>query len=325
MQTSLDPWVKTVLSQYTFRVLGFVPIADSTRQASCVIETDKGTKCIHTYHDEQELRLDYAVAEYMAGRGFRRIPRMIRNKYGDPFVLCENAWYACTDEVEGRPLRFSPEDVLPLARDLAWIHEAIQGFPLEQGRDRYPVTWKTMMLRAVQDWKQTLEEWQRGTVRDGFQTQVLTNETWMNDHMRRVTRAFGSQPEPKSARCLGEVRLEQFVMGTNNRLYMTTWPRPYPDSPLYDLAKLCLSALDQGYPEAVPDILREYQTIRALSDLEREQIRTYLLFPHTNWKLLYLYQRRRAPSGQLQALFQSERERSDLRESWIQRCLPTFH
>jgi hypothetical protein len=318
MQTSVERWAQGVLPHYKFRVLGRKQVLN--RQDEIVFDTDQGEKLVKIYQDVNEFRLDYAVSEYIATHGFRRLPRLIRTIYGDPCIFFEETWFGFTDEMEGRPLQFTPEDVLPFARTLALIHQAVQGFPLE---DSIAVkTWRDVMLTSVNDVKQSFDEWGKSPKRDPFQNLFMQHADGYAVHARKVLQVFESRSDLTTTRCLGNVRFDDYRIGSNGKVYMRTIPRPYADTPVYDLAKLCLFALDQGHPDAIPDILREYRTVAVINDQEHEQIKTYLSFPHSDWKLFYLYRRKRGTPEQLAALLQKEQEKNRERESWIQSLFP---
>ncbi|QQE77019.1 phosphotransferase [Alicyclobacillus sp. SO9] len=46
----------------------------------------------------------FTVTEYLAGQGVPRVPRFIRNRYGDPYVRDGNRFYYMTDWIGGRAL-----------------------------------------------------------------------------------------------------------------------------------------------------------------------------------------------------------------------------
>ncbi|UOF90177.1 hypothetical protein LSG31_20315 [Fodinisporobacter ferrooxydans] len=307
MQAEIDQWPKTIFPQYGIRVLDLVP--DEIRADRWYADTDKGKKILDAYEDVQMLWQDFDVAEYLARHGYRRIPRMIRTLYGDPYVHVHDKWFVLTDWIDGRKLRFSPEDVLPAIRNLAAVHQALRGFEyfeyMEDGLSKPQLQWAEIMRASISDMESALLEWKKIAQKDLIQTRFLEQSELLQNQIRHVSSAFGSENmtiDPLD-RCVGGAPFDQQWMSPSGKVYFRQVPKPIEDTPVFDLARCCLYAVEQGHSDAIADLIQEYEKIRELSEMELRQIATYASFPHGLWKLFYLYRRRRASMEQLHGLF----------------------
>ncbi|KUO96723.1 hypothetical protein [Ferroacidibacillus organovorans] len=96
----------------------------------CRLATDHGRKWLRIEEQHSALRRSL-ILDQVARHRYRKTPRFIRTKYGEPLAEVQGVFLSLCDDVECRLLRINMEDVQSLAMDLAKFHLALEGVSIQ--------------------------------------------------------------------------------------------------------------------------------------------------------------------------------------------------
>lgn len=276
-----EEWIRSVFPKYNLSIYEIVPLLPSTDEAkSVLVLTDKGKKELHWSQDLAGIDRLYHVLEGIAQHGYRRLPRMIRTLYGEPYVTVSDKRYWLTDHWEGRPLEWNIDDLVASVRNLAQFHRALDKWsPIIDVEDRSQ-EWSRTYRQCVLQWSESTREWSQEDQLDAFQRTWLEVAPVIIGYANEALEWIPAGSRIVSHISLGGYRLEDACMTRDGQLVLKRAEFLTKDAAVYDLAAFCHRMRSQGFTAELPRILHTYQEVRELSDWERQWVKAYLKFPH---------------------------------------------
>lgn len=290
----LDP---RIVSEYDLDIQSIEPVGKRWR-----LETDRGAKCLTRYTgDEAEILFMHNILEYLAKRGFKRIPRLIRTRYGQPYVVGPGEYYYLSDWFEGREVDFSRREQLALAAEtLARLHQAGQGFEsLEPYSRRQSSDWLSLWKHCTQELVEFKEVVEQKTVRTRFDNAYLEGA----DHfIAQATKAIERLQDSAYQQLLTETgqaagichpRYEPHHLLLNHRreVFVLGFEHCTTGLPVFDLGRFIQRVMARGGWEVSQgeEILSAYQKVCPLNRPEWEALLAFLGFPSQFWQYAHAY------------------------------------
>ncbi|MDD2496848.1 MAG: hypothetical protein PHY90_01740, partial [Desulfitobacteriaceae bacterium] len=117
---------KGVIEQWDLNVLGVYP-----KGKVVLLETQSGPKCLKVLQKKDaDMHKFFLLLEHLSSRGFKSVPRLIRTRFGNPYVKIEtDKFYGISDWFDGCPPDWENQiDVFLVAEKLAELHLASKAF-----------------------------------------------------------------------------------------------------------------------------------------------------------------------------------------------------
>ena len=274
-----------VLEQWDFKVFD---VASQDRVMK--LETDVGTKCLQlkTSPPQKVFRL-FLLTEHLAQQGFKRIPRFIRTKYGEPFIKTGRRYYWVTDWIIGRPVNFKDQnDVVKSARTLAEFHLAAKGFYLAGEELDLTPEWAAEILKKaaqIVDLKSQINSptFLKESLRIMAERAVCAAKILTGSGYRQLK----ERQRMEQSFCHGALNREHLIM-SNGEVYMTGLSHWMREIRLRDLAEFLFltGRVNQWDVQLCQKIMENYDRIYPLLPVEINLLQGYLLFPFGYWELL---------------------------------------
>lgn len=118
--------VHAVEKHYGYRVYDWKWVSGER----CRLATDHGRKWLRIEEQSSALRRSQ-ILDQVALHRYRKTPRLIRTKYGDPLADVQGVLLSLCDDVEHSLLRMNLEDGRLLAMELAKFHLALEGVSVQ--------------------------------------------------------------------------------------------------------------------------------------------------------------------------------------------------
>lgn len=288
------------------------------------LETDVGTKClqIRREHGTEVFHL-FLVLEHLAHQGFKRIPRFVRTKYGEPYIQKDELTYWVSDWIHGRHINMKDrDDLIKSVRHLAELHKVSKEFYLsEEKADCLPENnWGSRFLQMtaqITDIKyqitgpaflKTNLQYMTKRAVSSCKTLVGPGYSSLKDQMIK-DRGF----------CHGAYNKNHLIMGKSGDIYITGlihWKR---DIRLRDLADFLLAAgeANNWHYAICQEVVFNYQRISPLLPQETELLHAYLGFPFGYWELLKDLSQRNAGAQETKAKLEAYLEREEEKEKCL--------
>jgi len=277
----------SVLEQWDFRILDVKSYGSVTK-----LETDVGAKCLQIRDEYSDNVINYfLLLEHIVQQGFKRIPRFIRTRYGEPYIKTDGQCYWVTDWIYGRHINVEDQnDIVKSVQELAKFHMASRGFyfPGEKegnlkhhwGSDFLGITAQiakiNSQIKGPAYFKENLHIIAKRAVSS---CKVLVGPGY--NHLSR-------QLEAELTVCHGAFNRDHLILGKSGEIYLTGlihWKR---DIRLRDLAEFLFMAgeMNQWDYQLCQKIVLSYHQISPLLSLEVELLQGYLRFPFGYLELL---------------------------------------
>jgi CotS family spore coat protein len=243
----------------------------------------------------------FGVIEHVYRQGFQNVPRFIRNKYGDPFVLDESGQYYMTDWLPGREMDLrKPRHLEAMAEFLGRFHRAAVGYKHAEShfetRDDIRSAWRRGLAK-LQTYRQSLMQ---KDMPGEFDRIFLENYEFLKELMEDALLQLRVSPYTElvaQARecqqiCHGSVS-RQNILVDEDRLYFVDFDHCHYGPVVQDLA----SFLHRYMPrcewdeDVVIAVVDAYQQGRPLTREELHLLLVYLQFPvHSMQRLEWYYE-----------------------------------
>jgi len=284
-ELNIDTWA---LKQWDFDLYHIMP-----RGKVIMLETDRGTKCLKIVQNtEHEVFHLFLLLEHLAQQGFKKVPRLIRTKFGEPYHNIGNRYYCISDWIDGRPIDLRDQnDVSKAIRQLARLHQAAKGLilPMEKEASFDRNNWKRdFIIIAVK-----LEELMPAVTGPPFLKQslrMMASQAVISYRMleRAGYHQFRQLVKRELSFCHGAYHSHHVIASPSGEIFITGfdgWQRDLRLRDLVDFIRLVGSAEGWNSPIA-SQIIPEYAGIYPLDAAEIEIIQANLWFPVGYWQLL---------------------------------------
>lgn len=281
-----------VLDEY-----GLIPVNARAARGGVKLRTASGARLLKRVQmPPDRLRYVFFGAEYASSQGLPGVPRFIRNRYGDPFVIHETGLYYLTAWVSGRePDARKVTDLAVCAAELARWHAAMSGF----GRtlDGLPESRPLPDRLAA-----ALPELERGpdpsSASEPFARRDAACRGALAERLRFALAACAEADYESlhaSSRAQGHTCHGRFVrhnlVYTGNRWCVLDYDRIHPGPPVEDLALFLhryLPAHDWS-ADVLARAVAAYEAVRPLDERERAVLAALLSAPLRSVQMVLRY------------------------------------
>lgn len=238
-----------------------------------------------------EARLQYigAVTDHLAANGFLLVPRFIRTKYGDPYVVHETGLYVLTDWFPGKEADLKkPKNVFLAAETLARFHLAGQGFDGSayghEPREDFTALWGTSRAK-LESYDRHLDESREQTAMDALFREHRGHLEDMIDHAREQLSNAPYDELIEWARehktiCHGSYSRQNLIVD-KDKLAVVDFDHCFSGHPVHDLGAMFTRYMPRyGWDAEVGfSILDVYRGVREISAEEMSVLAAFLSFP----------------------------------------------
>ncbi|UOF90176.1 CotS family spore coat protein [Fodinisporobacter ferrooxydans] len=240
-------------------------------------------------YSDTRLAFVHGVVEHVYHNGYPYVPRFIRNKFGDAYVLDHSGQYYMTDWLPGRELELrKPQQLEQMAENLARFHKAAAGYqssePLFESKDDVSSQWRRYLAK-LQSYRQAIL--QKHTP-DEFDRLFLENWDYITEMIEDALFQLHHSPYPEliaNARaaqqiCHGSIS-RQNILADDERMYFVDFDHCHYGPVIQDLAALLHRYMPrcEWDEDVVLGIVDRYKEVRKLSNEELQVLNVYLQFP----------------------------------------------
>lgn len=245
------------------------------------------------------LRFIHESLEHLYDNGMTNVPRFIRNKYGDPYVVHATGLYYLTDWMPGKEADLKKTKNLFLAAEtLARFHNAGVGFAgggfgLET-REDFSALWGKYRAKLT-SYDQHLEERREQTPMDGAYLEHRKHLLQMIDH---ATEQLSDSPyglvlewaRDHKTICHGSFSRQNLIVD-KERMSVVDFDHCHFGHPIQDLGAMVARYMPRNAwdPEIGFAILDVYRGVREISKEEMTVLAAYLSFPARTLQLVESY------------------------------------
>lgn len=245
------------------------------------IKTYRGNKILIMSLEEERILFMYYALEHLARNGYNQIPRLIRTKYGDPYVKHEGKAYYLIDGIRGHELKSRVlEHLISAVKNLAKFHLAGKKFFLMPGcatRERWTEI-PAQMINRIKITENNLvhlpEEFSTawGMLKEMAQKALDILQKPEFNHLVE-------QARKDKTLCHRQYSLQNMMLGSN--IFVLNWEHCAYGLQVGDLAYFMhkvMPGLDWNW-DIGAEIIRGYHSIHNLSPDEMLVLTAYLVFP----------------------------------------------
>gem|GEM_PF-4313254 len=243
------------------------------------------------------------VGDWAAARGMSRVERQLQNRYGERLRQCnaENPGKVIyvSKIWSGRPLQMTSEDVTSASEALAGLHASLDdcgnlgrteltSLELQHGK------WMTRLHNAGRrfapdqwgkerdrgsprlpfDWNNWLHRWEDLAQRAIAGLEELDYGEWYKKYATLNSLAWNQYRLQNLTTLDGRIGIQQSHI-------------PVLDSPLYDLATLCIDFVEQGQGDGALEAVENYSLYRRLTGQDVAMVLCFVAFPHQGLRTVY--------------------------------------
>jgi len=245
------------------------------------------------------LRFIHGVTEHLSTHGFPYVPRFIRTKYGDPFVVHPTGLYYLTERLPGKEADLKKtKNIFQAAETLARLHKAGEGFEGggfgQETREDFTVQWGKYQAK-LQSYDAHLEDVREQTVMDQLYLEHRKDLAQMIGH---ASEQLSNSPyseilawarENKTI-CHGSFS-RQNLLTDKERFYVVDFDHCHYGHPVHDIGALLTRYMPryEWDSEIGFSILDVYRNARTISAEEMTVLAAYLAFPHRTLQVVEAY------------------------------------
>lgn len=278
-----------ILRQYDIRVGGI-----DSYSTFHVLKTDKGTKILKVWEDQNKLKEIHYYKELLVKEGFRKIERFIPTREGKPYIVADNLVYTLSDSIEGLISDVKREmDMQVVGTTLGEFHLSISKIKT----DKPFQNWSNYFERGQLNLDKTELKLTRLKKKRELDEQIIeslsiikkqvSQSIQMAKHAEKVCLKNLATP----ILCHGNLSNKSFIIDEYGEGWLTDFTTPVVDMPAYDLGKLIIKVYEKSNfnIKSITAILDYYQDVRPINKEGKLLILTYIAYPHDIWKFLYAY------------------------------------
>jgi len=192
-----------------------------------------------------QTRLDYiyAFSEYMHHTGYPSVPRMVRTRYGDSYVLHPTGLYYVTAWTAGRELDITkPHELVSAIQTLAGWHLSARGFIPPLGHSPM-LPFERRLTHSMEVLQQAIQEAEARQQKSPFEKLLLAAATELTERTNAAMAAcqhsdfvfLQRQAEKESLMCHGNYA-KSTVLFDGEAFRVQHYDKIYQGHPVYDVA-----------------------------------------------------------------------------------------
>ncbi|QQE77020.1 hypothetical protein [Alicyclobacillus sp. SO9] len=245
-----------------------------------------------------EAAVKRTAGDLLAHQGQRLVQRHLKNVYQERARRVNEGRVMYVSNVfEGRPLQVTPYDVLQAGENLGLLHTA-----LAEGRAELQ-PYRNVMHNRLGSWIESLKSAQelfvteRTFARDRVRRQDTKAwsdlvDSWIDVSGRAVELLEKQGYNEWSASKPGGIawngyRLSSLLRLPDGRMAVNQVSAPVRDTPLYDLASLCLDVSESGHVDGVMEAMDAYALHQPIDEDEKTMVLAFVAFPHQGLRMLH--------------------------------------
>ncbi|MGB8956244.1 MAG: CotS family spore coat protein [Tumebacillaceae bacterium] len=245
------------------------------------------------------LRFIHEAIDHVANNGFKNVPRFIRTKYGDPYVVHPTGLYYLTDWFSGKEADLKkPKNLFLAAESLARFHNAGTGYDGggfgQETREDFSATWSKYRVK-LDSYSDHLAEKSEPSAMDELFAEYRGELAKMIDHS---SEQLGKSPygavlewarDHKSI-CHGSFSRQNLVVD-KERMQVVDFDHCHFGHPIHDLGALLARYMPRNKWDAEIgfSIIDVYRGVRELTTEEMTVLAAYLSFPQRTLQLVESY------------------------------------
>jgi CotS family spore coat protein len=239
---------------------------------------------------EARVRFIHGAIEHLAANGFQHVPRFIRTKYGDPYVVQDSEILYMTDWLPGKEADLKkPKNLFLAAETLARLHNAGVGCEGggfgQEAREDFTAQWGRYRAK-LESYDQNLEDRrEEANAMDQVYAQHRGELLQMIDHAaaQLANAPYGDVLEwarEHKTICHGSFSRQNLIVD-RERMAVVDFDHCHYGHPIHDLGALLTRYMPryQWDPEIGFSILQVYRGVREVSAEEMNVLAAYLTFP----------------------------------------------
>ncbi|MEG0370686.1 MAG: hypothetical protein RR515_03320 [Clostridium sp.] len=253
---------------------------------------------------EQSILSTTSILKWVEGGHFDDIVSIKKTYYNRPYIKVDNNKYILIENIKGKKIELSDKkQVLSGINCLARFHKAAEGYVLPSG------------IKTEANWGRTMEKYKTFTCslerywdkleengpKNSFEKETmpylkllyrLSRETIDFFRSERYIDAIERSMKRKEI-CINDYPSSLVMVGKSNKPYIA---KAFCMG--YNMCEEDVAALLRGYIEetgsieCINELISEYEKIRAIDDVSRENIMRMTLFPETAIKIVSKYMKK---------------------------------
>jgi len=264
------------------------------------LDTSVGYRVLkRTTTSEARLRFIHGVVEHLSNNGFPYVPRFIRTKYGDPYVVHPTGLYYLTERLPGKEADLKKtKNIFLAAETLAHLHKAGEGFEGggfgQETREDFTAQWGKYKAK-LQSYDAHLEDVREQTSMDQLYLEHRKDLAQMIEHASvqlaesPYAEILGWARENKTI-CHGSYS-RQNLLTDKERIWVVDFDHCHYGHPVHDIGSLLTRYMPryQWDSEIGFSILDVYRNVRPITTEEMTVLAAYLAFPHRTLQVVEAY------------------------------------
>ncbi|ASS74928.1 hypothetical protein CIG75_07985 [Tumebacillus algifaecis] len=301
------------------------------------LKTQAGYRALKKVNlSEARVRFVQEAIDHLAGRGFPNVPRFIRTKYGDPYVVHPSGIYYLTDWVPGKEADLKKaKNVFLAAETLAKLHNAGAGFAGgrfgQETREDFSASWGTYLAK-LSSYDASLEERREQTAMDESYRSHRLELTQMIEH---ATEQLANTPYPQilewarehKTLCHGSFSRQNLIV-EKERMTVIDFDHCHYGHPVHDLGALLTRYMPRYQWDTTIgfSILDVYRGVREVSAEEMTVLAAYLSFPQRTLEVVeaYFERTRDWDGGRFANRFRKQLALDEGREMFVQDLIARY-
>ena len=264
------------------------------------LRTSAGYRMLKKVNVSQaRLRFIHEAIDHLANSGFKHVPRFIRTKYGDPYVVHPSGLYYLTDWFSGKEADLKkPKNLFLAAETLARFHNAGKGYEGggfgQETREDFSGAWGKYRVK-LDSYSQHLSEKSERSAMDELFAEYRGELAKMIEH---ASEQLGEAPygavlewarDHKSI-CHGSFSRQNLIVD-KERMGVVDFDHCHFGHPIHDLGALLARYMPRNKWDAEIgfSILDVYRGVRELTSEEMTVLAAYLSFPQRTLQLVESY------------------------------------
>ncbi|QEK13536.1 CotS family spore coat protein [Crassaminicella thermophila] len=286
--------IKTVLKEYDITVLNIKTESYKGKKGVWWIKTQKDYKILKKQaYSDKTLEFIIAAMEHLVKNGIY-IPKIIKTKKGDSYVLLNETPYLLSEAINGKTLNYnSSENIKKIVTELANFHRASVGFVPPKG-----CKVRTHLGRWIEKYEKEVEKLKnyydiecKKEIHSAFGEEILKEFPYFYKRMKKAIDGFNKSEyhkwveEVKKEGCLchQDFTAGNLIFTDKNEIYVLDLDSITIDIPLRDIRKILNKIMKRKKKwdlTLVRDILKWYHMKNPLKEYQWQVLKPTLTYPH---------------------------------------------
>lgn len=294
MENSIIKDLKAVLKEYDINVRSIRTESYKGKKGVWWIDTNKGYKILKKQaYNNKTLEFIIGAMEHLMSNGVN-MPKIIKTKKGNKYVLLEKTPYILSEAIDGKGLDYSTsENIKRIVEELANFHKASIGFiPPKDCKVRTHLgRWPEKYQKEVDKLKGYYDTECNNKNHSEFGKKILQEFPHFYKRMVDALNGFNGEDycnwveevEKAGGLCHQDFTAGNLLFTDKNEIYVLDPDSITIDIPLRDIRKILNKIMKRKKKwdlELVKDILNWYQMKNPLKEYQWQVLKPTLIYPH---------------------------------------------